>query len=1171
MQHADFVHLHVHSQYSLLDGACHVDKLVEKAKGFQMPALALTDHGNLFGAVDFYSKASRAGVKPIVGCEVYVAPSSRFERSPQDGNYEGANHLTLLARNEKGYKNLMKLVTAGYLEGFYYKPRIDRELFAQHAEGLLALSGCLNSEFCQALLGGEEARAREVAGWYCEVLGREHFFLEIQNHDLPEQHQVNKGILRLSRALGLPLVATNDVHYLNAGDATAHEVLLCIQTGKTMKDPDRMRFTSQQFYLKSPAEMHALFAEVPDALKHTIAVAERCNLQMTFGKIRLPRYEVPEGHTPDSYLAHLAREGLKRRYPTPSPAVLERLEHELTVIEKTGFAGYFLVVWDFISFARKSGIPVGPGRGSAAGSLVSYCLGITSIDPLRYGLFFERFLNPERVSMPDMDIDFCYERRDEVIEYVTRRYGKENVSQIITFGTMGAKAVIRDVARAMGLPYSEADRIAKLVPTKLDITLEDALAQSPPLAEQVRTRREVAELYQVAKSLEGLTRHASTHAAGVVISPDPLTEHVPLYKASKGDVNTITTQFDMKAVEKIGLLKMDFLGLRTLTVIADTLKLVQEARGVALDLEALPLEDAGTFQLLSEGRTFGVFQLESSGMREVLRGLKPERLEDVIACVALYRPGPMDMIKDFIGRKHGRVKVTYEHPVLEKILRETYGIMVYQEQVMQIASDLSGFTMGQADLLRRAMGKKDAVLMAEQKQKFVEAAKGRGVPKEKAEKIADLIEQFAGYGFNKSHSAAYALVAYQTAYLKAHYPVEFMAALLTSEMADTDKIVRYIEECRQMGIEVLPPDVNDSSSSFTVVGGKVRFGLVAVKNVGEKAIQSILDTRKAQGRFTSLYDFCERVDLQLVNKRVLESLIKCGAFDSLGLRRAQLLAVVDKAMEAGQSAQRDRRQGQVSLLDVLGGPGGAAKAPVPAPPEVPEFSRADLLRAEKETLGFYITGHPLAEYGAALRRHATATTEELPNRRDKDTVTLGAIVSAVKEISTKSGDRMAFITLEDTAGSVEAIAFPELYRQNMLHLVKDAAVLVKGQLDVGDEIVKLLLSEVRPLADLGLENGPAPPGAEVGPGQGHGNGRGRNGNGAPPVEVSVPEAACTPETLRALRAVAVQHPGPSPLRLRLQVPGGPVTIAASSKYSVSNTEAFRAAVEAQLGPDAFAS
>ncbi|HYB74510.1 MAG TPA: DNA polymerase III subunit alpha [Candidatus Sulfotelmatobacter sp.] len=1162
MQHADFVHLHVHSQYSLLDGACHVDKLVEKAKGFQMPALALTDHGNLFGAVDFYSKASRAGVKPIVGCEVYVAPSSRFERSPQDGNYEGANHLTLLARNEKGYKNLMKLVTAGYLEGFYYKPRIDRELFAQHAEGLLALSGCLNSEFCQALLGGDEARAREVAGWYCEVLGREHFFLEIQNHDLPEQHQVNKGILKLSRALDLPLVATNDVHYLNAGDATAHEVLLCIQTGKTMKDPDRMRFTSQQFYLKSPAEMHALFAEVPDALKHTIAVAERCNLQMTFGKIRLPRYEVPEGHTPDSYLAHLAREGLKRRYPTPSPAVLERLEHELAVIDKTGFAGYFLVVWDFISFARKSGIPVGPGRGSAAGSLVSYCLGITSIDPLHYGLFFERFLNPERVSMPDMDIDFCYERRDEVIDYVTRRYGKDNVSQIITFGTMGAKAVIRDVARAMGLPYSEADRIAKLVPTKLDITLEDALAQSPPLAEQVRTRREVAELYQVAKSLEGLTRHASTHAAGVVISPDPLTEHVPLYKASKGDVNTITTQFDMKAVEKIGLLKMDFLGLRTLTVIADTLKLVQEAQGVRLDIEALPLDDARTFQLLSEGRTFGVFQLESSGMREMLRGLKPERLEDVIACVALYRPGPMDMIKDFIGRKHGRVKVTYEHPVLEKILRETYGIMVYQEQVMQIASDLAGFTMGQADLLRRAMGKKDAVLMAEQKQKFVEAAKGRGVPKEKAEKIADLIEQFAGYGFNKSHSAAYALVAYQTAYLKAHYPVEFMAALLTSEMADTDKIVRYIEECRQMGIEVLPPDVNDSSSSFTVVGGKVRFGLVAVKNVGEKAIQSILDTRKAQGRFTSLYDFCERVDLQLVNKRVLESLIKCGAFDSLGLRRAQLLAVVDKAMEAGQSAQRDRRQGQVSLLDVLGGPGGAAKAPVPAPPEVPEFSRADLLRAEKETLGFYITGHPLAEYGAALRRHATATTEELPNRRDKDTVTLGAIVSAVKEISTKSGDRMAFITLEDTGGSVEAIAFPELYRQNMLHLVKDAAVLVKGQLDVGDEIVKLLLSEVRPLADLGLENGPAPAAAAVGQGHGHGNGKGRNGNGAPPVEVSLPEAACTPETLRALRDVAVRHPGPSPLRLRLQMPGGPVTIAASPKFSVSNTEAFRAAVEA---------
>ncbi|OGC00582.1 MAG: DNA polymerase III subunit alpha [candidate division NC10 bacterium RIFCSPLOWO2_12_FULL_66_18] len=1138
MPRADFVHLHLHTQYSLLDGACQLDKLMGKAKEYRMPALAMTDHGNLFGAVDFYTLASKEGIKPIVGCEVYVAPGSRFERSPQDGQYEGANHLTLLARDMAGYKNLIKLVTAGYLEGFYYKPRIDRELFAQHAQGLLALSGCLNSEFCHALLEKDDAKAEKIAGWYMDVLGRENFYLEIQDHGLEDQRTAGQGTLAIAKRLGLPVVATNDVHYLNAGDHKAHEVLLCIQTGKTMKDADRWRFSAQQFYFKSPAEMQALFGELPETLKNTIAVAERCNLELKFGQILLPKYTVPEGYTLDTYLRKLAEEGLRKRFENPGPEVIERLNRELQVIEKMGFAGYFLVVWDFISFARSRGIPVGPGRGSAAGSLVAYCLGITNIDPLRYGLLFERFLNPERISMPDMDIDFCYERRGEVIEYVTKKYGAENVAQIITFGTLGAKAVIRDVARAMGMTYADGDKIAKMVPNTLNISLEDAVRDSAPLRESVEKRPEVAELMETAKVLEGLTRHASTHAAGVVISHEPLIEHLPLYKGAKGE---ITTQYAMGAIEKIGLLKMDFLGLRTLTVIANTVKLIQQSRGVSLDMERIPLEDTASFQLLGEAKTFGVFQLESSGMRDLLRQLRPNRIEDIIALVALYRPGPMQLIPDFIERKHGRTKVVYDHPLMEEILRDTYGIMVYQEQVMRIASDLAGFSMGEADILRRAMGKKNPELMAEQRKKFVDGAVARGVPEKKAERIFGFMEQFAGYGFNKSHSAAYALIAYQTAYLKANYPVEFMAALLTSEMADTDKIVKYIEECRAMGIEVLPPDANESSNDFTVVGDKVRFGLVAVKNVGEAAIHSIVNARRDQGRFPDLFDFCERVDLRLVNKRVVESLIKCGAFDSLGARRAQLMAVVDTAMEAASASQRDRAHGQVSFLDVLSLT-GTARRKAPALPEVPEWERPQLLAGEKETLGFYVTGHPLAEHRGLIARHTNLTTEDLPSLPDKSTVKLGAIVTAVKEISTKGGDRMAFVTLEDMQGSVDAVVFPDLYRSSMLHLAKDSVVLVKGQVDIGEETVKLLLSDVQPLSL------PA--------------------NGGPPlVEVTLAGEAASSDGLRRLKALFEAHRGNSPLRLHIRLPeGGQVTIAPAPTLAVAAGEGLRQALEAEFGP-----
>lgn len=1137
MPRAGFVHLHVHSQYSLLDGACHLEKLVRKAKEFKMPALAVTDHGNLFGAIDFYRLAQKEGVKPIIGCEVYVAPGSRLDRSPQDGQYEGANHLTLLVKDRVGYKNLIKLVTAGYLEGFYYKPRIDKELLSQYHEGLLALSGCLNSEVCQLLAQGEHGKAVESAAWHRDLFGPENYFAELQFHGIESQREVNRGLLQLAKDLGLSTVATNDVHYLNAGDHKAHDTLLCIQTGRTVAERDRMRFASDQFYLKSPQEMQNLFPEIPEAITNTLVIAERCNLQLEFDKIHLPRYEVPPGHTLESYLGEISWRGLKERYGEIAEEARARLARELNVIEKIGFAGYFLIVWDFIRFAKERGISVGPGRGSAAGSLVAYALGITNIDPLRYGLLFERFLNPERISPPDMDIDFADDRRDEVIEYVAQKYGKENVAQIITFGTLGAKAVVRDVGRAVGMPYGEVDRIAKMIPNILNVSLDEAVAQSPPLRETIHSAPELGELWEIARSLEGLTRHASTHAAGVVISGEPLIEHVPLYRGTKGE---ITTQYAMGAIEKIGLIKMDFLGLRTLTVIANTLKVLKETRGVEIREDQIPFDDPKTFQLLSEAKTLGVFQLESAGMRDLLRRLGPERLEDVIALVALYRPGPMEMIPDFINRRHGRVKIDYGHPLMEKYLRETYGVMVYQEQVMQIASEMAGFTMGEADILRRAMGKKDVDLMVRQREKFIAGAVARRVPKARAEKIFDLMAQFAGYGFNKSHAAAYAVLAYQTAYLKANYPVEFMAALLTSEMGNTDKTVRHIEECRQMAIEILPPDVNESARNFRVVEDKLRFGLVAVKNLGETAIQSILNARLTGGKFTSLHDFCERVDLRLVNKRVIESLIKCGAFDSLGDRRSQLMASVDQAIDAASAVQRDRAKGQGSLLEMLGGVASQMKPPQLH--DMPEWSHAQRLTAEREILGFYITGHPLSEYEVLCKRYATAASDELSSLRDKATVNLCGIITAVKEIATKSGDRMAFVTLEDLRGSVELIAFPDLYRSKMLYLIKDSPVLVRGQVDIGEEVVKLLLTDVQPLSDL------------QGKTEGH-------------LEIALRAEALSGQVLRQIHTTAANFRGDVPLRLRLYVERDrAIVIEAGEKLHVKPAAEFIAQVENITGP-----
>src|SRR3989475_3023744 len=912
---------------------------------------------------------------------------------------------------------------------------------------------------------------------------------------------------------------------LEAGHGRAHEALLCIQTGSTLLDPKRWRFSTEEFYVKSADEMARVFAEIPDACRNTLAVAERCNLTLEFGSFHLPRYVVPENHTLESYLEHVARDGLKRRYgANPGDAIEERFAHELRIIEKMGFAGYFLVVWDFIHYARERGIAVGPGRGSSAGSLVAYCLGITNVDPIRYGLVFERFLNPERISMQDMDIDFADDRRDEVIRYVAEKYGHDRVAHIITFGTLGAKAAIRDVGRVLGMTYADVDRIAKLVPAfPLNITLDDAYQKSPPLAEMVKTQNNVRELWDIARTLEGCTRHASVHASAVVISDDSLDEHIPLYKDPKRP--ELITGYAMGPIEKLGLLKMDFLGLRTLTVLANTVALIRDSRGVAIDLDTLPLDDAKTYALLTDARTFGVFQLESGGMRDALRGLKPSSLEDVIAMVSLYRPGPMELIPDFIARKHGRAKITYEHPAMQKFTQGTYGIMVYQEQIMQIASEMAGFTMGEADTLRRAMGKKDRELMAKQRDKFLAGCAEKGTAAAKAERVWELMEKFAGYGFNKSHAAAYALVAYQTAYFKANYPVEFMAALLTSEMGDTDKIVKYIDECRAMDLRVQPPDVNVSAVQFSVAGDTICFGLAAIKNVGEAAMESILATRKQDGPFKSLEDFCARVDLRLVNRRVLESLIKAGAFDSLGLPRAHLMAGVDTALETGQRQQREKAEGQASFFDLLPTPVAAPKAePIAL---VAEWDSDQRLEFEKEVLGFYISGHPLARYASMVESFGITSTSEIAAKSAGARVLLFGQVAALKETATKSGSRMAFVTLEDMVGTVEITVFPEPFKAAAEHLRGRQPVLVRGRIDDADKGRVVLADDIRPLEAVLAADG-----------------RGAVKSSSEPnaVRVRIRPAGDPRESIAALRTICGNHPGPVPVFVHLLLPAQEVVV-----------------------------
>ena len=1144
MKHSDFVHLHCHTQYSLLDGANPINALLEQAVSFRMPALAITDHGNLFGAIEFYQKARAAGIKPIIGCEMYVAPKNHRDKE-SGGLHHEYHHLILLAADRTGYKNLIKLVSTAHLDGFYYKPRIDKELLQKHHEGLIGLSACLRGEVPMFLANDEPEKALAAAGEYEEILGKGNFYLEVQHNGLEQQQKVNKELVELHRKTGMALAATNDAHYLTRGHAKAHDILLCLQTGKTVNERDRMRFGSDENYLKSAEEMAANFSELPEAVLNTKQIAERCNLDLAFDQFHLPHYKVPEGFTRERYLEKLSREGLAARLKNKPPDALpdeiygQRLATELAVLNSMGYAGYFLIVWDIINYARSHGIPVGPGRGSAAGSLVAYALRITDIDPMKYDLLFERFLNPERVSLPDIDMDFCMDRREEVIHYVTEKFGQDHVCQIITFGTMAAKAVIRDVGRVMELPYAEVDKVAKLVPNTLGITLDEAVKAEPRLQELTKTDPKIQELMTLARSLEGLARHASTHAAGVVISEEPLTDHVPLYRGAKGE---IVTQYAKDDLEKIGLVKFDLLGLRTLTVIDQAAKLINKKRAAeeAIRPSELPLDDPKTYQKLSSGETIGVFQLESRGMRDLLVKLKPEVFEDLIAILALYRPGPIGsgMVDDFIKRKRGLVPIKYELPQLKEILKETYGVIVYQEQVMKIANVLAGFSLGQADLLRRAMGKKKPEDMEKQKERFIKGARDNGIPEKKAEKLFDLMAYFAGYGFNKSHSAAYALISYQTAYLKTHYPVEFMAALLSSEMGNSDKIVRYITECRAMGIKILPPDVNESRRDFTVVEDGIRFGLAAIKNVGENAIDSIREAREAGGPFISIFDFCRRIDSRRVNRRAIEGFIKSGALDSTKARRSQMTAVMEKAVEEGNVAQRDRLQGQEALFGLESIDPKAAADPLPP---LAEWDETHMLRLEKESVGFYITSHPLVRYAEELRNYATANAETLDDVPEDRQVKLCGIIVQQKIITTKRGDKMASLTLEDLHGLFEVLVFPDLYKKTSAILGPDTPLFVTGFVDKGDKGTKVKAIGIEPLANVREQI-------------------------TRRVDICLNSTGLTSQDFQRLKEILLRHRGPCPVFLRLGMPNQTEsTIAVDEQVRIKPSDLFVSEVEREFG------
>ena len=1050
----NFTHLHLHTEYSLLDGSIRIQELLQKVRETGMESIAITDHGVMYGVIDFYKQAQNAGIKPIIGCEAYIAPGSRFEKTITKGE-ENAFHLVLLARNQTGYQNLVKLVSLGFLEGFYYKPRIDRALLQEHSEGLIALSACLAGEIPSLILAGKQKEAENLAAEYRELFGSDSFYLELQENKIPEQTQVNQALIQIGKKLNIPFVATNDSHYLNQEDARVHEIILAIQTATNLNDPKRLRFPTQEFFLKTPEEMIRDFTSVPEAIENTQRIAESCEVKLELGQVLLPEFSVPEGFDVPGYLRHLCLEGLQHRYGDPPPEkVRNQLEYELTVINNMGYDAYFLIVWDFVKYSREKGIMVGPGRGSAAGSLVSYSLGITNIDPLRYGLLFERFLNPERISMPDIDIDFCFERRGEVIDYVSNKYGHTHVAQIITFGRMMARGAVRDVGRALGWSYGEVDKIAKLIPGAPGVTLERAIDTNTELKKLVKNDSNVAQLLEIAQRIEGLCRHASMHAAGVVISHKPLTEYVPLQKMSN---NEIVTQFDMDTLGELGLLKMDFLGLRTLTVIERTLNIIKKTAQKEINLDTIALDDQETYELLGRGETTGVFQLESSGMKELLKRFHPTVIEELTALLALYRPGPLGsgMIDDFIKRKHGKVKVTYPHPSLEEILKETYGVILYQEQVMKIASELAGFTLGQADILRRAMGKKKADVMEQQRDRFIQGAKEKGHDPKTAAEIFDLIEYFAGYGFNKSHSAAYAFISYQTAYLKAHYPTEYLTACLTSIQEDTDKIAKFIMEARRLSIKILPPDVNESLANFTVVGEKkIRFGLAAIKNVGENAVNEIL-TRRKEARFQNIFDFMERVDQRVINKRVVESLIKAGAFDSLHHNRNQLFSSLEEIIHFYAKRKKRNQPQQATLFGDL----KPIMQETLTLKEVSEFRTRDLLAMEKEIIGLYISDHPVRNALASYTFLNVIPFEQVQMMKEKAAVRImGAIVES-RRITTKTGKDMYFVTLEDETGTLETIFFPKIAEKLQNILEKENVLCLEGRVDVLDSGVNKVIVE----------------------------------------------------------------------------------------------------------------
>ena len=1069
-----FTHLHVHTEYSLLDGSSKIKELTARAKELGMDSLAITDHGVMYGVIDFYRAAKEVGIKPILGCEVYVAPGSRFDRE-NTGGEDRYYHLVLLAENDQGYKNLMKIVSKGFVEGFYYKPRVDYEVLETYHEGVIALSACLAGEVQKYLARGMYEEAMRSAQRYEGIFGKNNFFLELQDHGLPEQKIVNQGLLRLSRDTGIELVATNDIHYTFAEDEKAHDILLCIQTGKKVADEDRMRYAGGQYYCKSEEEMQALFPYAREALENTHKIAERCNVEIEFGVTKLPKYEVPEGFDSWTYLNHLCWEGFKTRYPKDDGTLSRRLDYELDVIRTMGYVDYFLIVWDFINYARSKDIMVGPGRGSAAGSIVSYTLGITNIDPVRYNLLFERFLNPERVSMPDIDVDFCYERRQEVIDYVVEKYGKDQVVQIVTFGTLAAKGVVRDVGRVLDLPYAMCDSIAKMIPNDLGMTLDKAIAANPDLRKLYNEDAQVKYLIDMSKRLEGLPRHTSMHAAGVVIGSRSIDEFVPLSKAADG---TITTQFTMTTIEELGLLKMDFLGLRTLTVIQNAVHLAEKDYGISIDIDHIDFDDKRVLESIGTGRTEGVFQLESGGMKSFMKELKPENLEDIIAGISLYRPGPMDFIPRYLKGKNDKSSITYECPQLEPILSPTYGCIVYQEQVMQIVRDLAGYTMGRSDLVRRAMSKKKTAVMEKERQNFVygneaEGVKGciaNGIDEKTANHIYDEMIDFAKYAFNKSHAAAYAVVSYQTAYLKYYYPKEFMAALMSSVMENVSKFSEYILNCRRMmNIAVLPPDINEGESGFSVSGGGIRYGLSAIKSVGKPVVDAILEERAKNGKFRTMEDFINRMTQREVNRRTLENFIKSGALDSLPGTRRQKMAVGPALLENKARERKNAFEGQLSLFDIAGEE--EKKEFEVVFPDVGEYAKEELLAFEKDILGVYISGHPLDDYETLWRKNITATAadfivdEETEEAVVKDGIkaVIGGLVTGKTVKTTRTGQLMAFITLEDLMGSVEVIVFPRDYENNRDLLTEDEKLFIRGRVSLGDEPVgKLVCEQVIP-------------------------------------------------------------------------------------------------------------